>query len=74
MSRSGSSGVSIVGVLTIVFIILKLTKLISWSWMWVLAPIWISAGIALFVVLFCIHLKVMDDKTHKLKNKNVTKP
>jgi len=30
------------GLLTIVFIILKLTGYIAWSWWWVLSPIWIS--------------------------------
>lgn len=28
--------------LTIVFIVLKLTHVISWSWWWVFSPIWIS--------------------------------
>ena len=27
--------------LTIVFLILKLTGLLSWSWLWVLSPLWI---------------------------------
>ena len=39
-------------VLAIVFIILKLTEVISWSWLWVLSPIWIYA--ALFLLLFVI--------------------
>jgi len=29
------------GVLAIVFIVLKLAKIIAWSWWWVLSPIWI---------------------------------
>lgn len=45
-------GVSFCGLLTIVFIILKLCKVITWSWLWVLAPLWIPLGIA--VVLFGI--------------------
>lgn len=31
------------GLLTLVFIVLKLTGVISWSWIWVLAPVWASA-------------------------------
>ena len=31
---------------TILFIALKLTKQISWSWVWVLSPIWISASLS----------------------------
>lgn len=41
----GGSGVRIgfCGLLTLVFIVLKLTGVISWSWIWVLAPVWASA-------------------------------
>ena len=39
-------------ILTIVFIVLKLTHYIDWSWWWVLSPIWIPlARIVLVVVL-----------------------
>lgn len=43
-------------VIQIVFIILKLTNLIHWSWVWVLSPLWISAIIILvvYIILFCI--------------------
>ena len=34
-----SGGIGFFGLLTIVFIVLKLTKVISWGWQWVLAPI-----------------------------------
>ena len=37
------------GVLAIVFITLKLTGLIAWSWWWVLAPIWIPLAILLVI-------------------------
>ena len=37
--------------LTIVFIVLKLCKVISWSWLWVLAPIWIPAAIGITVLI-----------------------
>lgn len=37
--------------LAIAFIVLKLTGVISWSWWWVLAPIWIPIGIALLLIL-----------------------
>lgn len=42
-SNSSGGGIGFVGLLTIVFITLKLTKVITWSWWWVLAPMWISA-------------------------------
>lgn len=45
---SSSSGATL---LTIVFIVLKLTNVIDWSWWWVLSPVLITIGI---VVLFLL--------------------
>lgn len=50
-SSSSRGGIGFVGLLTILFIGLKLTGYIDWSWTWVLSPLWISIGFALFVVL-----------------------
>lgn len=47
-----SSGIGFSGLLTIVFITLKLLGVINWSWLWVLSPIWIST--ALVVVILAI--------------------
>jgi hypothetical protein len=43
-----------VGLLTILFIALKLIKVITWSWIWVLSPIWITAIIYVigFIIVF----------------------
>jgi len=38
--------------LLILFIVLKLTKFISWSWLWVFAPLWIP--IALLFLIFAV--------------------
>lgn len=58
MSRSAkSTGLSCLGVVGIVFIVLKLLTVppvASWSWLWVLAPFWI--GLALDLVLIIIGL------------------
>ena len=51
-SSSSSGGIGFLGLLTIVFITLKLTGVIAWSWWWVLAPLW--GGFALALVLFGI--------------------
>ena len=51
-NNSGTAGgIGFCGLLTIAFIILKLTGVISWSWLWVLAPIWIPTAIVLAVLL-----------------------
>ena len=39
--ETSSGGIGFCGLLTIVFITLKLLGKITWSWWWVLAPIWI---------------------------------
>ena len=49
-SSSSSGGIGFVGLLTIVFIVLKLTGFIAWSWWWVLSPLWISFGLVLVVL------------------------
>jgi len=50
-SKSSSGGIGFCGLLTIVFIVLKLLGKISWSWWWVLAPSWIPLAIVLAIVL-----------------------
>lgn len=47
---SSSSGVGFTGLLAVLFIGLKLTGYIAWSWWWVLSPIWISAGLAVVLL------------------------
>jgi len=43
MSNTDNNGtISFADVLQIVFIILKLCKVIDWSWWWVFSPLWIS--------------------------------
>jgi hypothetical protein len=49
-SSSSSGGIGFTGLLAIVFITLKLTHVIDWSWWWVLAPLWGGLAIILAVV------------------------
>lgn len=52
-SNSSSGGIGFVGLLTLVFITLKLTGFIDWSWWWVLSPSLISVGLAtLFLLIY----------------------
>ena len=51
MENNTSGGIGFCGLLTIVFIVLKLCKVISWSWVWVLAPIWIPIVISIILLL-----------------------
>jgi hypothetical protein len=49
-SSSSSGGIGFSGLLTIVFITLKLLGKIDWPWVWVLSPLWISIGIVLGIL------------------------
>lgn len=63
-SNSSSSGIGFTGLLTIVFIVLKLTGYIAWSWWWVLSPLWISLCFAV-VVLIGIGIYVYANNNNK---------
>jgi hypothetical protein len=54
-SSSSSSGIGFTGLLTVLFVGLKLTHVITWSWLWVLSPLWISALISIaFIIILLI--------------------
>lgn len=56
-SEGGGISIGFWGLLALVFIVLKLIGVITWSWLWVLAPIWIPAVILiLLIVVFHIIL------------------
>lgn len=44
------------GLLTLIFITLKLTDYIDWSWVWVLSPMWISISLAVIIAIFIISM------------------
>lgn len=61
-----NNGGSFLSLLIVAFIILKLIGVISWSWWWILAPIWIPFALALFFmfiggIIFLVSL-------HAIKN------
>jgi len=56
-NQSTSSGIGFTGLLTIVFITLKLLDKIDWSWWWVLSPIWIS--LLLLIIIFAVIILVL---------------
>ena len=56
-NNDANGGIGFSGVLFIVFLVLKLCKVINWSWWWVTAPLWIPA----IIVIICIILiKVLE--------------
>lgn len=70
VSSSSSSGIGFVGLLTIVFIVLKLLGKITWSWWWVLSPLWISAAFAILIILGFLlwaFISVLNDEKEQKK-------
>ena len=67
MANTKSSGIGFTGLLTIVFIVLKLTKFIDWSWFWVLSPTIIPIILGLIYVFVAIYIKYHELKEEKEK-------
>lgn len=53
-SSSANGGIGFTGLLTVLFIALKLTHHVGWSWWWVLSPIWISASVTVVIVVLVL--------------------
>jgi hypothetical protein len=57
MSSNGNSnnsppaGIGFTGLLTILFIALKLLHKVAWSWWWVLSPLWIATAFVVFILI-----------------------
>ena len=49
-----SRGISFMGLLTVLFIGLKLSNIIDWGWGWVLAPIWVGPSILLIMGIIAL--------------------
>lgn len=61
--NNSSSGLGLAGVLTVVFVVLKLVGTIDWSWWWVLSPMLISIGFTILVLVgFGIYSVYWDRK------------
>ena len=59
MKNNNSKGMSFFGVLTIVFIVLKLVGVISWSWLWVLSPFWMPICLGVAIILIGVILDLI---------------
>ena len=63
-SSGNNSGIGVLGLLGVVFVALKLTGFIDWSWWWVTAPFWggfaLLAGIAVIALFIAAAAKLLD--------------
>ena len=66
--KSSKSGLSLTGVLFIVFLVLKLTGLINWSWWWITSPLWLPLSIAFGIILILLLVSLVFGKGNILKD------
>lgn len=60
-TNTGSSraGLGFTGALTIAFVVLKLCGVITWSWLWVLSPLWIGVAVGLVIAAVAVLIAVV---------------
>ena len=58
-NNSFTSSDLLITLLTVLFVGLKLTGYIDWSWIWVLSPLWIGSLISLTITLVAVLITVL---------------
>lgn len=59
---NSSSGIGMPAILFLIFLVLKLTGYINWSWWWVTAPMWAGVILVLIVVILVAIAKASDNR------------
>ena len=68
-NKSASTGIGFSSLLQVAFIVLKLCKVINWSWWWVLAPLWIDGIVLLIAILGLIIVRLLEKKIERERHK-----
>lgn len=69
VQKASGSGISFCSLLTIVFITLKLLGKITWSWWWVLAPLWLPVLVIIGILIIVLIIIVIADAVDSNKRK-----
>lgn len=67
-STGKAGGVGFLGLLALVFITLKLTGFIDWSWVWVLAPLWIPVALVVGIVVITFVALLVEELADNVKD------
>lgn len=59
MKGNNRSEIGFRGLLTILFIGLKLGNIIDWSWWWVFAPLWIPLGLGSLIIFIALVVGIL---------------
>ena len=71
--KKTSGSIGITTILFVVFLVLKLTGLISWSWWWVTAPLWIPTCLGLTIIIILIIIRAIVRKRKMRKHRDFKK-
>lgn len=69
-NNTTAGGIGFCGLLAVAFIVLKLTGVINWSWLWVLAPIWIPTAITLAIIVIVLVAILVRELTKGGRNRS----
>ena len=64
-NNTSGGGVGFIGLLQIVFIVLKLCHIIDWTWLWVLSPIWITPIVFILLIIIGYLIALLKDRRIK---------
>lgn len=65
--KDESISIGFSGILFIVFLILKLTNVIAWSWWWVTAPLWITIALNILIIISIVLFKFIIHRRKRNK-------
>jgi hypothetical protein len=68
-SGVAGSGITLSGLVFIVFLVLKLCNVIDWSWWWVTAPLWIPVAIGVVILLIIVIVALIGTLIDNIKHK-----
>ncbi|MCP5008006.1 MAG: hypothetical protein GY941_29340 [Planctomycetes bacterium] len=57
-----SNGMGFWGVLGLIFVVLKLTEVIDWSWWWVTLPFWLGPVVAIVFILIAATVSSLSSR------------
>jgi Flp pilus assembly protein TadB len=63
-------GVSLPEIIFLIFLILKLTNTVQWSWIWILSPLWIALILDIVAILFSVIMLLILRK-REIKNEKI---
>lgn len=60
--KNSTEGIGLGGILFVVFLVLKLTGNIDWSWWWVFAPFWIPIAVVFVMSLIFVLAAIISNR------------